>query len=285
MNPKEAFDFLELSCTVTPDELRKQYRKLLLKHHPDKGGTKENFLKLSEANRIAKKVIIDLVNEAATQLTQLQQDVLKMLDKAITSYASNLKHYSSINKKNGMVLCRTETSTMKRNGGFQYFDSVAYSSANPHLQELLQNFSDHINTYIMKRNFSDFRSTCENTLQENKYDYSRPLLIEAYDVLVCVFRTFFRLFDYLITFTMQNEELMAKTATPFATSLVNRAHFFVYSTVKPSPSPQLQALHTAFETAIKQLAALTDEFQHPMDPLAIENAERARGNETNSVLN
>lgn len=273
MSPKEAFDFLDLPSTVTPDELRKQYKKLLLKHHPDKGGTNDNFLKLSEANRIAKKLIIDRVNEAATQLTPQQQDVLKMLDKAITSYASNLKHYSSTKKKDGMVLCRTERANVIRNSGFQYFHSVAYSSSNPQLHELLEKFSDHINTYILKRNFSDFRSTCENTLQENKYDYSRPLLIEAYDVLVCVFRTFFRLFDYLITFTMQNEELMAKTATPFATSLVNRDHFFAYSTVKPSPSPQLQALHTAFETAIKQLADLTDEFQHPMDPLAIENVK------------
>lgn len=273
MTPAEAFDFLNLPSTVTPDELRKQYRKLLLTHHPDKGGTNENFLKLSEAHAIAKSAIIARVKEAATQLTQPQQDALKRLDQAIYSYASNLKHYSSINKKNGEVLFKSETTDMKNNSGFQYFHSVAYSSDNPQLHELLEIFSEHINTYIMKRNFSDFKSNCEKTLQENKYDYSRPLLIEAYDVLVCVFRTFFRLFDYLITFTMQNEELMAKTATPFARSLLNRDHFFAYSTVKPSPSPQLQTLHTAFETAIKNLANLTDEFEHPMDPLAIENVK------------
>lgn len=44
-----ALRLLELDKTATVEDVKKAYRKLVMIHHPDKGGTKENFLKLNAA--------------------------------------------------------------------------------------------------------------------------------------------------------------------------------------------------------------------------------------------
>jgi len=40
---KKLYETLELTKSATMDEIRKSYRKLALKHHPDRGGDKEKF--------------------------------------------------------------------------------------------------------------------------------------------------------------------------------------------------------------------------------------------------
>jgi len=48
--PTESFDALELVVDgVTEDDVKSAYKKLALKHHPDKGGSKEKFVELTEA--------------------------------------------------------------------------------------------------------------------------------------------------------------------------------------------------------------------------------------------
>lgn len=43
------YQILGVQENATQDEIRKEYRKLALKHHPDKGGSEEEFKKISEA--------------------------------------------------------------------------------------------------------------------------------------------------------------------------------------------------------------------------------------------
>ncbi len=47
---KDYYDVLGVSKNATNDELKKAYRKLALKHHPDKGGGKESEAKFKEIN-------------------------------------------------------------------------------------------------------------------------------------------------------------------------------------------------------------------------------------------
>jgi len=43
------YDILNVSKNATFDDVKKQYKKLALKHHPDRGGDPEMFKKISEA--------------------------------------------------------------------------------------------------------------------------------------------------------------------------------------------------------------------------------------------
>lgn len=50
MNPEQAADILEVSTNISKEELKKKYKHLVLKHHPDrKGGNAEKFMLIKEA--------------------------------------------------------------------------------------------------------------------------------------------------------------------------------------------------------------------------------------------
>ncbi len=46
---KSHYDVLQVSTNATDKEIKSAYRKLLLIHHPDKGGDKDNFIRITEA--------------------------------------------------------------------------------------------------------------------------------------------------------------------------------------------------------------------------------------------
>ena len=46
------YDTLSITKSATPDEIKKAYRKLASKHHPDKGGDTATFQKIEEAYRV-----------------------------------------------------------------------------------------------------------------------------------------------------------------------------------------------------------------------------------------
>ena len=49
---KDYYAVLGVSETATTDEIKKAFRKLAVKHHPDKGGNKEKFQEINEAHTV-----------------------------------------------------------------------------------------------------------------------------------------------------------------------------------------------------------------------------------------
>ena len=49
------YDVLEIEANCLDSEIRKAYRKLASRHHPDKGGTAEDFQRIKEAYEILSK--------------------------------------------------------------------------------------------------------------------------------------------------------------------------------------------------------------------------------------
>ena len=47
--PKDYYSILGVDRSVSPDDLKKAYRKLAVEHHPDKGGDEERFKQINEA--------------------------------------------------------------------------------------------------------------------------------------------------------------------------------------------------------------------------------------------
>ena len=65
------YDLLEITRDATQEEIKKAYRKMAVKHHPDKGGDEEIFKKVSEAYTVlsdeSKKRVYDMGGDPNTQ--------------------------------------------------------------------------------------------------------------------------------------------------------------------------------------------------------------------------
>jgi len=65
------YEILEIPRTASQDEIKKAYRKLALKYHPDKGGDQEKFKKINEAYQVLsdpqKRVSYDQFGKAGAQ--------------------------------------------------------------------------------------------------------------------------------------------------------------------------------------------------------------------------
>jgi curved DNA-binding protein CbpA len=46
---KDLYNILEININATSEEIKKAYRKLAMKYHPDKGGDAEMFKKIAHA--------------------------------------------------------------------------------------------------------------------------------------------------------------------------------------------------------------------------------------------
>ena len=48
----DLYEILKVKKTASNDEIKKSYRKLSFKHHPDRGGDEEEFKKINRAYQI-----------------------------------------------------------------------------------------------------------------------------------------------------------------------------------------------------------------------------------------
>lgn len=93
MNYKDAFEILEIDLStvgyncISLEYLKKQYRKLALKHHPDKNGntfeSNEHFKKINEAYTYLKNENKYLYDEDTEHSSSLYYDVLKGFMKTV----------------------------------------------------------------------------------------------------------------------------------------------------------------------------------------------------------
>nr|AZL94405.1 DJP1-like protein [Nephromyces sp. MMRI] len=62
------YDLLGINKNSSPSEIKKAYRSLAIKHHPDKGGDPEKFKEISQAYEVlndpSKKKLYDQMGEA-----------------------------------------------------------------------------------------------------------------------------------------------------------------------------------------------------------------------------
>ncbi len=75
MTKENAYRLLELPTTCTDEkEITKAFKKLAMKHHPDKGGNEENFKKLLKAKEVLLKPSVANIN--GREYTQEQYDAI-----------------------------------------------------------------------------------------------------------------------------------------------------------------------------------------------------------------
>lgn len=82
------YKYFHLSDETTLDELKQQYRKLSMQHHPDKGGDKEVFQEINLEYRQA----LELIKQKAYQLKDM--NLFKLINEQIYSidgYINKLK--------------------------------------------------------------------------------------------------------------------------------------------------------------------------------------------------
>ena len=82
------YKYFDISEQISLTELKKQYRKLCLLHHPDKGGDKEVFQEINLEYRQA----LELIKQKAYQLNDM--NLFKMINEQIYSidgYINKLK--------------------------------------------------------------------------------------------------------------------------------------------------------------------------------------------------
>lgn len=73
MTKENAYKLLELSTTCKDEkEITKAFKKLAMKHHPDRGGSEENFKKLLMAKEVLLKPTVASIN--GKEYTQEQYD-------------------------------------------------------------------------------------------------------------------------------------------------------------------------------------------------------------------
>lgn len=163
------YELLEIKKDATEKEIKKAYRKLALKHHPDKGGNEEKFKQISEAYQILsdkkKRTLYDLNHFSYDESNNFKSpfDLFKelfpdfnisflgkmggMLDKLIEKGSldftkpihSLLKHVKSID------INKTEQFVLNLYNEYQTYKQSKYSSESPpdqvfHLNIPLKNY-------------------------------------------------------------------------------------------------------------------------------------------------
>ena len=100
------YNILNVDKNSTIDEIKKQYKKLAVKYHPDKGGDPEEFKKISEAYSVlsdeSKRYEYDNTNNLASFINLNNENPINIFDifinnNNIFSQFDNLNNESSFN--------------------------------------------------------------------------------------------------------------------------------------------------------------------------------------------
>ena len=103
---KKYYDVLGVSKDATREEITKAYRKLALKHHPDRGGDAEEFKKINEANEILSDPVKGKINHLYLVFMILMILVLMILVMTLmalilmTSLLGSIKNVIFVSNKN-----------------------------------------------------------------------------------------------------------------------------------------------------------------------------------------
>ena|ERR1700722_18697395 len=97
--PKNYYEILGVSRDATPQEIKKAFTKLALRHHPDKGGSKEKFQEIQEAyDALSKKQggssfanfnsnnVNDILEEVERVRVQNQSEMMATVEQTFAIY-------------------------------------------------------------------------------------------------------------------------------------------------------------------------------------------------------
>ncbi|MDP3705822.1 MAG: DnaJ domain-containing protein [Legionellaceae bacterium] len=126
----------------------------------------------------------------------------------------------------------------------------------PALKSMVEPAMQHLNQFATVQDIKQLKQGMKAVFDSTHYKNYKPFFTQIYDVFIQIIRTLFRVLDYLVTFVSRRDKLMADTYTPGAQSIVNRSHFFNYSTVPPKPSKKLEKLQEEFDEKLNKLENL-----------------------------
>lgn len=102
MNTAKALEILGFTEKDKPsiNEIKKRFRKLLLKNHPDKGGKTETFLHINQAYRIltGEEKVDDIVLQSGSQTDEMFSQVFQGFDKLFSNFNGKKVHKPTIKK-------------------------------------------------------------------------------------------------------------------------------------------------------------------------------------------
>ena len=78
------YDILEINKNATLDDIKKAYKKLALKHHPDKGGDIDKFRQISEAYSVLSNKSKKIDNDI-NDINDINVDIFELFNKFFTN--------------------------------------------------------------------------------------------------------------------------------------------------------------------------------------------------------
>ena len=102
MNLESAKELLELSGNFTLEQVKQNYHRLSLKHHPDKGGDTNNFIKITQAyNFIVDENLIEEKGSSNSKGTSINlNDIFRtLINPTVGMFKSNVQSFFGFKKE------------------------------------------------------------------------------------------------------------------------------------------------------------------------------------------
>jgi molecular chaperone DnaJ len=112
MNLKEAYSILEISPSATPEEAKKQYRKLTKQYHPDvnkEAGAEDKFKKINEAYQVVSS------GKSTDREEMHWQDPFRRASQQKVYHAENIQLHTTLTFAESVLGCNRELKISRRN--------------------------------------------------------------------------------------------------------------------------------------------------------------------------